>query len=143
MFHAMSVRALLFDCADALLVIAEHRAKRDVCNASGFSARRTLIFSLSAGGMHDNCSMRIDLYTKAVLTIIAIALAVIASNQIVSPRVASAQGTFAGLQFTSGGGWSYFFDSRTGEIWSYSIGDGKMQAKRRLTKIGQPMVVEK
>jgi hypothetical protein len=87
--------------------------------------------------------MRIDLYTKAVLTIIAIALAVIASNQIVSPRVASAQGTFAGLQFTGGGGWSYFFDSRTGEIWSYSIGDGKMQAKRRLTKIGQPMVVEK
>jgi len=93
--------------------------------------------------MHDNCSMRIDLYTKAVLTIIAITLSVIASNQLVSPRVAGAQGTFGGVQFSSAGGYSYFFDSRTGEIWSYSIGDGKMQAKRRLTKIGQPMLVEK
>src|SRR5579863_9260399 len=82
----------------------------------------------------DNCSMRIDLYTKAVLTIIAIALAVIASNQFISPGGASAQGTFAGLQFSSAGGYSYFFDSRTGEVWSYSIGDGKMQAMRQLTK---------
>jgi hypothetical protein len=87
--------------------------------------------------------MRIDLYTKAVLTIIAIALAVLASNQFISPRVASAQGTFAGLQFSSAGGYSYFFDSRTGEIWSYSIGDGKMQAKRQLTKLGQPLVETK
>ncbi len=93
--------------------------------------------------MDDNCSMRIDFYTKAVLTIIAITLSVIASNQLISPRVANAQGSLAGLQFTGGGGWSYFFDSRTGEIWSYSIADGKMQAKRRLTKIGEPMVVEK
>jgi hypothetical protein len=87
--------------------------------------------------------MRIDLYTKAVLTIIAVMVTVIASNQLISPRVATAQGTFAGLQFTSGGGYSYFFDSRTGEIWSYSIGDGKMQAKRRVTKLGQPLQVEK
>jgi hypothetical protein len=87
--------------------------------------------------------MRIDLYTKAVLTIIAVMVTVIASNQLISPRVASAQVTFAGLQFTGGGGYSYFFDSRTGEIWSYSIGDGKMQAKRRVTKLGQPLQVEK
>jgi len=87
--------------------------------------------------------MRIDLYTKAVLTIIAIALAVIASNQFISPGGASAQGTFAGLQFSSAGGYSYFFDSRTGEVWSYSIGDGKMQAMRQLTKLGQPMVAGK
>ena len=61
--------------------------------------------------------MRIDLYTKAVLTIIAVMLSVIASKQLVSPRVASAQGTFAGVQFTViAGGGSDFFDSRTGEI---------------------------
>ena len=42
--------------------------------------------------------MRTDPYTKAALTVIAIMLAVIASNQLVSPRVASAQGGFAGVQ---------------------------------------------
>jgi len=46
--------------------------------------------------MHDNCSMRIDLYTKAVFTVIAIMVTVIASNQLFNPRVASAQGSFAG-----------------------------------------------
>jgi len=52
-------------------------------------------------------TMRIDLYTKAVLTIIAIMLAVIASTQLVSPRVANAQAPFAGVQWNG----LSFFDS--------------------------------
>jgi hypothetical protein len=85
--------------------------------------------------------MRIDLYTKAVLTIIAIMLSVIASNQLISPRVASAQGSFAGVQFTGPGG--SFFDSRTGEIWVYALDDGRPFYKRRITKLGQPLAKEK
>jgi hypothetical protein len=84
--------------------------------------------------------MRIDLYTKAVLTIIAIMLSVIASNQLVSPLVASAQGSFAGVQYT--GFPNSFFDSRTGEIWEYYTA-GEFQGKLRLTKLGQPLVKEK
>jgi hypothetical protein len=40
--------------------------------------------------MHPRCSMRTDLYTKAVFTIIAIMLTVIVPVQLVSPRVGSA-----------------------------------------------------
>ena len=87
--------------------------------------------------------MRIDLYTKSVLTVIAVLLAVIAFKQYVSPdAVAHAQGSFAGLQFTAGDGGSInFFDSRTGEIWKYF--NHIPTAKYRLTKLGQPMVKEK
>jgi hypothetical protein len=87
--------------------------------------------------------MRIDLYTKAVLTIIAVMLAVIAANQLASPRVASAQGPFTGVQFDAKA--NSFFDSRTGEVWYYDSvnGTGKLAFKERLTKLGQPLVVEK
>lgn len=87
--------------------------------------------------MHDNCSMRIDLYTKAVLTIIAIMVTVIASNQIVNPRVASAQGSFAGVLWNG----QSFFDSRTGEIREYN--GVQLAGKYRVTKLGQPLVKEK
>ena len=44
--------------------------------------------------------MRPDLYTKALLTVIALLLLMIACNQYVSPATtASAQGPFAGLQY--------------------------------------------
>jgi hypothetical protein len=62
-------------------------------------------------------SMRIDLYTKAVLTVIALLLAAIVFKQYASPdAVALAQGPFAGVQFTGrGSGYRSFFDTRTGE----------------------------
>ena len=85
--------------------------------------------------------MRIDLYTKAVLRISAVMLTVIASDRFINPRVASAQGTFAGVQWN---GNTSFFDSRTGEIWFYDrYADGvKLGGKWRLTKLGQPLTVE-
>jgi hypothetical protein len=85
--------------------------------------------------MHNNGSMRIDLYTKAVLTIIAVMLAVIASNQLVSPRIASAQGGFAGVQWNGSDG---FFDSRTGEIWVYNTETHTPILRYRLPNPGQP-----
>jgi hypothetical protein len=86
--------------------------------------------------------MKPDLYTKAVLTVIAIALAAIAVNQYANPKTAvQAQGTFAGVQYSNGS----FFDTRTGEVWVYNgccglgEGNGKFAGKMKLTKLGQSM----
>jgi hypothetical protein len=108
-------------------------------------------------------TMRIDWYTKAVLTVIAIMLTVIACKPLVSPETTvsasfcgkeadnrpckplvspettvSAQGApFAGVQFSDWG----FFDTRTGEIYHY-YNNGTLGFKHRLTKLGEPLVVE-
>jgi hypothetical protein len=86
--------------------------------------------------------MRVDLYTKAVLTIIALALVLVAGNHYVHPATtASAQGSFVGLQFADSGG-ATFFDPRTGELFEYTARGG-FDGKYRLTKLGQSMVKEK
>ena len=94
-------------------------------------------------GSGDNIPVRIDLYTKAVLTIIAVMVTVIAANQLFNPRVANAQGSFSGVQYTYQG--MSFFAPRTGEIWNYN-NDGKgwtLFEKLRLTKLGQALAKEK
>jgi hypothetical protein len=89
--------------------------------------------------------MKPDLYTKVVLTVIALMLTVIACKTVISPgTTANAQGPFAGVQYAGRG---EFFDSRTGEIWIYGsfggVGDpNALEAKLRLTKLGQPRIVE-
>jgi hypothetical protein len=61
--------------------------------------------------------MRIDLYTKAVLTVVAIFLGVIALRPYVSPEVVQAQGAFSGVQMSGfGPGYVGFFDSKTGQV---------------------------
>ena len=94
--------------------------------------------------------MKPDIYTKAVLTVIAIMVTVIAGKPLVSPdTTASAQSAqFAGIQFGSAVGVLYFFDSHSGEIWAYNgytgvSETGKLDEKYRLTKLGQPLTVEK
>ena len=63
--------------------------------------------------------MRIDWYTKGVLTVIAALLAVITFRPYVSPDAAAqAQGPVAGVQYGDYGG-DNFFDTRTGELWRY------------------------
>jgi hypothetical protein len=89
---------------------------------------------MGAGGF----GMRIDWYTKGVLTVIAVLLGVIALRPYVSPdAVAHAQGSFAGVLLMSGG----FFDTRTGDLWAYD--GGKLIGHDRLTKLGEPMVTIK
>ena len=93
--------------------------------------------------------MRIDWYTKAVLTAIAVLLGAIALRPYVSPEavahaqvIATVTGTsFAGLQFT-GPNTDSFFDPKTGELWQY-YDDGTLARKLQLTKIGEPMTVAK
>ena len=83
--------------------------------------------------------MRIDWYTKGVLTVVAVLLAVIAFRPYVSPdTVVQAQGPFTGVQFTGGpSGYYSFFDTRTGDVYSYfANGDPHF----RLTKLDAPPV---
>jgi hypothetical protein len=87
--------------------------------------------------------MRIDWYTKGVLTVIAVLLAVIAFKQYVSPdAVVQAQGAFAGVQYTGSPAWDSFFDVRTGEVYGYF--EGKvLQRHYRLTTLGASPVTVK
>jgi hypothetical protein len=92
--------------------------------------------------------MKPDLYTKAVLTVIAVMLTVIACKAVIGwETTASAQGDFAGVQ---SGASNTFFDSGTGELFSYGVTyddhgvahEGQLTQKARLVKLGQPLVIE-
>ena len=86
--------------------------------------------------------MRIDWYSKAVLTVIALALASMAIRPWVSPdQIAHAQGSLPELQFGATPVGYSFFDAKTGELWEYS--GTAVHAKFRLTKPGQPLLKEK
>ena len=90
--------------------------------------------------------MRTDTYTKAVLTVIAFLLLLIACNQYVNPESkARAEGPFAGLQFSATIGQIYLFDTRSGDIWGYAYDDSHTRVhlfeKLKLITPGQ-LVVE-
>jgi hypothetical protein len=77
--------------------------------------------------------MKPDLYTKAVLTVIAMMLVVIACNLYVNPKtVVQAQGT--GLQFAAGPCVYYYtFDPRSGTVSRYDCGTGKLSIDGKVT----------
>ena len=62
--------------------------------------------------------MRIDLYTKTILTIIALLLAAFVLKPILQPQPAMAEG-FAGIQFSYSGGNHAFFNASSGDVWEY------------------------
>jgi hypothetical protein len=66
--------------------------------------------------------MRADIYTKAILTVIAVSLVLIACNRYINPAATvSSEGPFAGVQFLGNGGAGFLaIDTRTGDIWLYS-----------------------
>jgi hypothetical protein len=65
--------------------------------------------------------MKIDLYTKIVLSVIAFMLTLIACQRpFVGPDMkAAADGSFSGIQFSWGENEFTFFDTRTGDLWEY------------------------
>jgi len=86
--------------------------------------------------------MRIDSYTKTVLTAIAISLASMAIRPWISPdQVARAETPAAEIQFAATPVGYSFFDAKTGDLWEYS-GTG-LHGKFKLTKPGMPLVKEK
>jgi hypothetical protein len=90
--------------------------------------------------------MKTNLYTKAVLTVIALALVMIACNEYVHPETtASAQSALLGGVLVTGGDGAYsFLDTRTGDLWTYgwsaSEGDHyEWSYLGKITKMGQPL----
>jgi hypothetical protein len=90
--------------------------------------------------------MKPDIYTKAVLTVIAIMLTVVACNQYIEPKTAAqAQGPLAGVQYLGHG---EFYDTRTNQIWNYNLDPsngkdgGRVGWDWKLVRLGQPMVIE-
>jgi hypothetical protein len=63
--------------------------------------------------------MRIDFYTKTILTLIALLLAVIALKPIFQPQAAMAQGKYGSVQFSYSGSNHAFFDTSSGDVWEY------------------------
>ena len=61
--------------------------------------------------------MRIDLYTKTILTLILLVLVAIALKPIFQPPAAQAAGNFGSIQFSYSNGESSFFDTRSGDVW--------------------------
>ena len=83
-------------------------------------------------------AMKIDLYTKAVLTGIAVLLTALALRP---GTVVQAQGSFTGVQFAVTPVGYSFFDSRTGEVWEYN--GTALHTTYRVPKLGQPLVKDK
>jgi hypothetical protein len=74
--------------------------------------------------------MRIDRYTKTILTLIALLLAVIVLKPIFQPQPAVADGRYSSVQFSYSGGNHAFFDTRSGDVWEYGDkGDFKQHYK--------------
>jgi hypothetical protein len=91
--------------------------------------------------------MKPDLYTKAVLAVIALMLAVIACKPLINPETtASAQGPFAGVQFTGGVLGFSVYDTRTGDFWGYdNEREGsnyvlRLKTSGRLPKLGAQVI---
>ena len=63
--------------------------------------------------------MRIDLYTKTILTLIVLLLSVFAFKPVFQPQTANAAGSFAGIQFSYSGGNHAFFNANSGDVWEY------------------------
>lgn len=78
--------------------------------------------------------MKPDLYTKAVLTVIALLLAVVAFRPLIQPQtIVQAQGA-SGVQFAATGSqiYGYLYDPRTNSVKVYTLNNaapGVMQAQ--------------
>jgi hypothetical protein len=86
--------------------------------------------------------MRIDLYTKTILTLVALLLAVIVLKPIIQPTPALAQTNLSGVQFEEYGGDYYFFDQKTGDIWCYTphgATGAPVISHQKVTKLGLPL----
>jgi hypothetical protein len=85
--------------------------------------------------------MRIDTYSKVVLTLIALLLGLMVGRQYGSPETVAAQSALTGVQVAVTPLGYSFFDSRTGELWEYS--GANLHAKHRVSKLGQALAAEK
>jgi hypothetical protein len=63
--------------------------------------------------------VRIDFYTKTILTLIAMLLLVLVLTPVFQSQTAKAAGAFTDIQFSYSGGNHAFFNVNTGDVWEY------------------------
>ena len=80
--------------------------------------------------------MRIDLYTKIILTLVAVLLAVMVLKPILQPQAAMADGPYGGVQFSYSGGNHAFFNANTGDVWEYGD-NGKFKQHYKVHELGK------
>jgi len=87
--------------------------------------------------------MRVDLYTKAILTVIALLLGVVALKPSLQPQVAMAEGTMAQgdyghIRFSYSGGEPAFFDTHSGDVWIHGS-DGHFRQHYKIRSFGKDL----
>jgi hypothetical protein len=91
--------------------------------------------------------MRVDGYTKVVLTVIAMMLVFMACKPALQPSGVAAEGPLAGVQFFGFGTAIWGIDTRTGDVWAYAFNVDTGAAKApeyagKITQLGKPMVAK-
>jgi hypothetical protein len=92
--------------------------------------------------------MKTDRYTKAVLTVIAAALAVLAVEQSSLPHAHAAPSgegaKFADVTYDYGGNSITFFNKTTGDLWYYgAFGSEEKPQHAKLNQLGAPLEKDK
>ena len=86
--------------------------------------------------------MRFDVYTKVVLTVIAVLLALNVTKTFIAPAPVEAQPAvvrFGALEMAFGGTGLWFFNKRTGAIWGYDLRNHQYQKFGTLVELGKPL----
>ena len=85
--------------------------------------------------------MRIDLYTKTILTLIALLLAVIVSKNLISPS-SSVQAQVSGVQYVGVMSGFIAIDSKSGDVWLHDFMNHGNKAEHlgKLVDITKPLV---
>jgi hypothetical protein len=97
--------------------------------------------------------MKPDLYSKAVLTVIAFMLVMIGCHQYVSPTASvkadKTEWQFANIQFVGIGTELWAIDTKSGDVWVYDANHYSMGAPRevkdklKLTQLGQSLMKQR
>jgi sugar lactone lactonase YvrE len=84
--------------------------------------------------------MHIDLFTKTILTLIALLLAVVAIRPMAQPTGVAAQGSgFAGVQFSGDSTNLWAIDTKTGQFWVYDIQSKRLVGNGKVAQLGMPL----
>lgn len=84
--------------------------------------------------------MRIDVYTKTILTIIAILLGAIAYHSFVQPGVVIAsQSQFDGVHFAVSGTKLWAVDTNTNHVLIYDMDSLKLEKVASMSRLGDPL----
>lgn len=88
--------------------------------------------------------MKLDRYSKLILTVITLMLTVIACKSVIQPGAAAAEGPLAGVQFARNMVGFFAIDSKTGDVWGYfgqpdQKGLPNVEYEGRFTELGKPL----